>query len=82
MVDGLEERNGSTNARSNLVEVYYEKSFAAALLAGMGVLFAMVRTDYDHHADFSRFHTYSWIKVQAGDSLWADRIMTKPSMGN
>jgi hypothetical protein len=32
-------------------------------------------TDYDHHADFSRYHTYSWLGVKAGDSLWQDRIM-------
>ncbi len=35
---------------------------------------ADVKTDYDHHADFGRYHTYSWIKVDAQDSLWADRI--------
>jgi hypothetical protein len=35
---------------------------------------ASVATDYDHHADFSRYHTYSWIGVKAGDSLWQDRI--------
>jgi hypothetical protein len=31
-------------------------------------------TDYDHHADFSRYHTYSWIRVQAQDPLWDSRI--------
>jgi hypothetical protein len=35
---------------------------------------AQVTTDYDHSANFSQYKTYSWIKVQAGDSLWADRI--------
>lgn len=35
---------------------------------------ATVSTDYDHHADFSRYHTYSWIGVKAGNSLWQDRI--------
>jgi len=33
-----------------------------------------VNTDYDHKADFSRYHTYSWLGVRAGNSLWADRI--------
>jgi hypothetical protein len=33
-----------------------------------------VTTDYDHRADFSRYRTYSWLKVEAGNSLWADRI--------
>ncbi|HEX3877030.1 MAG TPA: DUF4136 domain-containing protein [Bryobacteraceae bacterium] len=36
---------------------------------------ADVSTDYDHHADFSKYHTYSWIGVKAGNSLWQDRIM-------
>lgn len=38
------------------------------------LLLAEVKTDYDHHADFARYHTYSWIKVQAQDPLWNDRI--------
>ena len=37
---------------------------------------ASVSTDYDHHADFGHYHTYSWIGVKAGDSLWQDRIMS------
>jgi hypothetical protein len=44
-----------------------------ALLAGLA--FAKVSTDYDHKADFGRYHTYSWIGVRAGNSLWQDRIM-------
>ncbi len=38
------------------------------------LLLAKVTTDYDHHADFSSYHTYSWIKVAAQDQLWNDRI--------
>ena len=34
---------------------------------------ADVSVDYNHHADFSRFHTYSWMGVQAA-ALWQDRI--------
>src|SRR5437879_4380396 len=49
------------------------------LLPAIGLCFlaiaAEVRTDYDHKADFTRYHTYSWIGVKAGDSLWQDRIM-------
>jgi hypothetical protein len=45
------------------------------LLAGALVLFAAdVSTDYNHHADFGKYHTYSWIAVKAGNSLWQDRI--------
>jgi hypothetical protein len=46
-----------------------------ALMAGALMLFAAdVATDYDHHANFERYHTYSWLGVKAGDSLWQDRI--------
>jgi len=38
-------------------------------------LFAVITsTDYDHSSNFSQYKTFSWLKVQAGDSLWADRI--------
>ncbi|MCU1233860.1 MAG: hypothetical protein JWP63_1827 [Candidatus Solibacter sp.] len=45
--------------------------------AGMFALlaFASVTTDYDHKADFEKYHTYSWIKAKASDPLWEDRIM-------
>jgi Domain of unknown function (DUF4136) len=49
--------------------------FFPALVCAAVVAFAAVSTDYDHHADFSRYHTYSWIGVNAGNSLWQDRIM-------
>ena len=35
---------------------------------------AAVKTDYDHSADFAGYHTFSWLKVDAGNSLWTDRI--------
>jgi hypothetical protein len=38
------------------------------------LLLGAVHTDFDHHADFSKYHTYSWIGVRAGNSLWQDRI--------
>lgn len=48
-----------------------------AMLAGALMLFAAdVSTDYDHHADFGRYHTYSWLGVKAGNSLWQDRIQS------
>jgi hypothetical protein len=34
-----------------------------------------VSVDYDRHADFGRYHTYSWMGTQAGNSLWRDRII-------
>jgi hypothetical protein len=38
------------------------------------VLAAKVTTDYDHSVNFGRYQTYSWLKVEAGDPLWIDRI--------
>ena len=53
------------------------KSILRIAPIGLGVAIlalAAVSTDYDHHADFSRIHTYSWIGVQANGSIWQDRI--------
>ena len=44
------------------------------LFSSLSALAANITTDYDHSANFSQYKTYSWLKVQAGDSLWADRI--------
>jgi hypothetical protein len=44
------------------------------MVAAAFLLYADVRVDYSHEADFARYHTYSWIKVQAQDPLWNDRI--------
>jgi hypothetical protein len=44
------------------------------LLGSMRAFAADINTDYNHTTNFSQYKTYSWIKVQAGDSLWADRI--------
>src|SRR5579872_6736404 len=43
------------------------------LAAGAGVVLAVaVSTDYDHSVDFAGYHTYSWLKIQAPDSIWED----------
>jgi Domain of unknown function (DUF4136) len=50
------------------------------LAAGLLLLFATialagsVRTDYDHGADFTQYHTYSWGKVTATNPFFVDRI--------
>ena len=33
-----------------------------------------IRTDYDHHVNFSAYKTYSWAKVDTPDPLWNDRV--------
>jgi hypothetical protein len=45
-----------------------------SLLSGAATLNAQVKTDYDHGANFSSYKTYSWIKVQSGNTLWDSRI--------
>jgi hypothetical protein len=35
-----------------------------------------VRTDFDHHANFSQYRTYSFAKVETPDPLWDDRVKT------
>src|SRR5580698_8143600 len=42
--------------------------------AAICVLVAEVKTDYTHSVDFSHYKTYSWLKVEAEDTLWQDRI--------
>ncbi|HEY2013577.1 MAG TPA: DUF4136 domain-containing protein [Bryobacteraceae bacterium] len=45
------------------------------MLLGLAcIAYAAVSADYDHKADFGRYHTYSWVGVKAGNSLWEDRI--------
>ena len=35
---------------------------------------ANIATDYDHKANFARYKTYSWAKVETSDSLWDQRV--------
>ena len=48
-------------------------ALAGVLLSGISAL-PGVKTDYEHNLDFARYHTYSWGKVQAANSLWDARI--------
>jgi hypothetical protein len=46
----------------------------ALLAVSTGALGQNVKTDYDHHANFSQYHTYYWEKVKTTDPLWESRI--------
>lgn len=49
--------------------------FAAVLLAFTTAAFSRdIKTDYDHHANFSQYKTYSWGKIETSNPLWDDRI--------
>jgi len=51
------------------------KLLAIAPVAALLIWAADVKTDYSHSADFGKYRTYSWMRVDAGDNLWQDRIM-------
>ena len=44
------------------------------LILSLSAVGQEVRTDYDHHANFSQYHTYYWQKVKTTDPLWERRI--------
>jgi hypothetical protein len=47
----------------------------ATWLLTVTVAFAQhVETDFDHHADFSHYKTYSWQEITPANSLWDSRI--------
>jgi hypothetical protein len=48
--------------------------FGSLLFCSFQVFGAQIATDYDHSTNFSQYKTYSWLRVQAGDSLWEDRL--------
>jgi hypothetical protein len=44
-------------------------------LAALGTALAQqVKTDFDHHANFSQYKTYSWQAIKPENSLWDARI--------
>ncbi len=54
------------------------RSFGIAALAALVLSGAAwgddVKKDYDHNADLSQIHTYSWGQVKTADPLYVDRI--------
>ena len=44
------------------------------MFAGVCLLLASVKTDYDHGTDFTHYKTYSWINAKGSTDLWTDRI--------
>lgn len=47
---------------------------ATVLILSAFVIAQDVKVDYDHHANFGQYHTYSWAKVKTTDPLWEQRI--------
>ena len=49
-------------------------SVGIAMLFATSTFAQQVKTDYDRNANFGRYKTYSWEKIQTQDQLWVDRI--------
>jgi hypothetical protein len=51
----------------------------AFLIAHATIIFAQdVNVDYDHHANFERYHTYSWKMVKTPNTIWDQRVCKTP----
>ncbi len=48
--------------------------FALLAFTSLGGFAREIRTDFDHHVNFSQYKTYSWGKVETPDPLWNDRV--------
>jgi hypothetical protein len=48
--------------------------FGLAIAATPSLRAQSVHTDFDHHADFSQFHTFSFYRVQTANPLYKQRI--------
>ena len=55
-------------------KLYWLSVTGLLLLGTLRAFGAQFTIDYDRSTNFSQYKTYSWLKVQAGDSLWEDRI--------
>jgi hypothetical protein len=49
-------------------------TFLALLTVSAIALAQDIKTDYDHHVNFSSYHTYYWERVKTTDPLWETRI--------
>jgi Domain of unknown function (DUF4136) len=72
--DGIPHAWKVGTGENTMKKTYSLVLFGLLLCSGLRVFGAQISTDYDHSANFSQYKTYSWLKVQAGDSLWANRI--------
>ena len=56
--------------------MHFQK-FAVGLLVFLAATLTFsqdVKTDYDHQADFTRYRTYHWERVQTSNPLWQQRV--------
>src|SRR3954468_10057105 len=68
--------SGLKRALSVHMKLTITRTFSISAAFACVAIAARISSDYDRSANFSQYTTYSWMKVQAGDSLWEDRIVT------
>jgi hypothetical protein len=56
------------------LQIRFLLSFAVLLVLTSVAFSREIKVDYDHHANFSQYRTYSWGKVETQNPLWDDRI--------
>jgi len=54
---------------SKTMQTHWGRILPAAGMFALIAFAADITTDYDHKADFSRYHTYSWLRSKASNSL-------------
>ncbi|HTW64569.1 MAG TPA: DUF4136 domain-containing protein [Bryobacteraceae bacterium] len=64
-----------SNPRTSSRTFLWGTGLIAAMIIGTSCAGRIhVATDYSHATNFANYHTYSWLKVSAGNQLWASRI--------
>lgn len=53
---------------------YFCAAMLMTVILGGSGLAQSVTVDYDHNANFERYHTYYWLKVKTSNPLWEQRI--------
>jgi Domain of unknown function (DUF4136) len=56
------------------LQIRFLLSFVVLLVLTSVAFSREIKVDYDHHANFSQYKTYSWGKVETQNPLWDDRI--------
>ncbi|HTU42541.1 MAG TPA: DUF4136 domain-containing protein [Candidatus Aquilonibacter sp.] len=56
------------------LQIRFLLSFAVLLVLTSVAFSREIKVDYDHHANFSQYKTYTWGKVETQNPLWDDRI--------
>ena len=59
---------------NNIVRTICGAALGAAVAAGPALHAQKVSTDYDHHANFETYHTFSFYRVQTANPLFEQRV--------